>query len=423
MPLDGVATFSGSEFQSTSTPDPSPLDFGKKKKKKAPTACTFADRYELTGTILGKGSFSVVKEVRDKKHGVAFAAKFVDKKSASFDRKQVLGEIAILQKCKSQDAVIQFIEYFEEDEDMILIFEKLDGGALMDHIKKTKIFTEREASFVVRDVATALTFLHSQGIVHRDIKPENILCVFKDKVFPVKLCDFNLVASREQMSDALARSAPVGTPEFLPPEMAAAIASNTVPPYDELCDVWSLGVILHIMLTGTAPFSGNCGQDCGWERGEPCEYCAEDLFENISRGKIDFATDAWRRVSGAAKDLVARMLVRAPERLSAKQVLQHPWVTQVPPDTHLPTPSKLGNVSSLDSFVSDANEKIRIADVKTPAHRKTRSSVLASPFSSVQARDLLEIHTPLFQTPSPQTSRQSLLSSSTGVVGSGLAHP
>lgn len=368
-------------------------DFGKKKKKKVPVIATFRDAYELTGVSLGKGNFSTVLEVRDKKHQMSYAAKFVDKSSTSFDRMQVLGEIGILQACKGQDKIIQFKEYFEEDESMILIFEKLNGGPLMDHIKDSKTFSERDASLVVKDIATALKFLHSKGIVHRDIKPENILCEFKDKMYPVKLCDFNLVTQSRDSPEVPCSSSyiHVGTPDFLSPESARAISNHDAAPVDGKVDIWSLGVILHLMLCGTLPFTGNCGQGC-WELGKPCEYCLEDLFDNIADGRIDFTLDVWRPISGGAKELLARMLTpAASERITAEKILSHPWIVQTPRDTPLPR----GSNPATDEQTTYYMQKARDADKKPPASAAIAiPSAPLAPFSSIQGLSLSEIHTP-----------------------------
>eukprot|EP00047_Mylnosiga_fluctuans_P020470 m.92745 g.92745 ORF g.92745 m.92745 type:complete len:509 (-) comp8521_c0_seq1:364-1890(-) len=406
-PADGETQTQSVLAQSlSSSPDVVP-DFGKKKKKKVLTNRTFNDVYELTDVVLGEGAASIVKECRDRKHGVAFAAKFINKANEDFSRHKVLAEIAILQKCKGQETILQIIEFFEEDEFFVLIFEKIDGGPLMAHIMDCRSFTERTASLVVKDVATALVFLHDNGIAHRDIKPENILCVFRDRITPVKLADFNLGAARGLQSDETHLNAPVGTPEFMPPEVAEAVAGNLRQPYDELGDVWSLGVIMHMMLTGTAPFSGDCGQDCGWKHGQACELCAEELLENISKGRIDFSADAWRKISGGAKDLIARMLVRAPNRLTARQVLAHPWIQQTPPDIPLATPAKLNqarSVSPFDSFASEANEKLRIADTKAAiAERQAilpRAQGIVPAYNTIVGHQLSDIRTPHF-VPSP----------------------
>ncbi len=129
--------------------------------------------------------------------------------------------------------------------------------------------------------------------------------------------------------------------------------------------MWSLGVIVYIMLSGDPPFSGDCGITCGWREGKPCEECAENLLEEIQAGYFDFAAPAWRRVSGAAKDLIARMLVRADERITASQALQHPWLRhqEEAPQTPLLTPKRLSSApagpAALTEFAAEANVKNR----------------------------------------------------------------
>lgn len=97
--------------------------------------------------------------------------------------------------------------------------------------------------------------------------------------------------------------------------------------YDKRCDLWSLGVIAYILLCGYPPFSGNCEQDCGWNRGENCRQCQELLFESIQEGRFCFPDSEWGDVSEEAKDLICGLLVKeAPKRLSAEAVMNHPWI-------------------------------------------------------------------------------------------------
>lgn len=139
----------------------------------------------------------------------------------------------------------------------------------------------------------------------------------------------------------------MGSAEFMAPEVVELFVGEANY-YDKRCDLWSLGVIAYILLCGYPPFSGNCQQDCGWNRGENCRSCQELLFESIQTGKFDrnfnlmfccynfdcflsgrfsFPESEWTNVSSDAKDLICKLLVKeAPKRLSAEAVLNHPWI-------------------------------------------------------------------------------------------------
>ena len=112
--------------------------------------------------------------------------------------------------------------------------------------------------------------------------------------------------------------------------------------YDKRCDLWSLGIIMYILLCGYPPFSGNCGIECGWNQGEPCNACQELLFHSIQDGHFDFPHTEWRDISGEAKDLISKLLVKdARQRLSAEMVLSHPWVKYGGPSKVLVTPQNI----------------------------------------------------------------------------------
>lgn len=118
----------------------------------------------------------------------------------------------------------------------------------------------------------------------------------------------------------------VGSAEFMAPEVVELFVGESNH-YDKRCDLWSLGVIVYILLCGYPPFSGNCEQDCGWNRGENCRQCQELLFESIQEGRFGFPDTDWDDISDEAKDLICSLLVKeAPKRLSAKAVLEHPWI-------------------------------------------------------------------------------------------------
>ncbi|XP_077608286.1 MAP kinase-interacting serine/threonine-protein kinase 1 isoform X3 [Crocuta crocuta] len=310
-------------------------DKRKKKKRKArATDCLpgkFEDMYKLTSELLGEGAYAKVQGAVSLQNGKEYAVKIIEKQ-AGHSRSRVFREVETLYQCQGNKNILELIEFFEDDTRFYLVFEKLQGGSILAHIQKQKHFNEREASRVVRDVATALDFLHTKGIAHRDLKPENILCESPEKVSPVKICDFDL-GSGVKLNNSCT---PITTPELTTP---VCMAGHPVPPpsgllsfgvptsqswsaeqglrkenqvylhhcqlpelssghcicgsaeymapevvevfrdeatfYDKRCDLWSLGVVLYIMLSGYPPFVGHCGADCGWDRGEVCRVCQQ----------------------------------------------------------------------------------------------------------------------------------------------------
>merc|ERR1712226_828396 len=152
----------------------------KKKKKRSErtlVASTFSDLYKLTGETLGEGSYGKVETSVNIYTGLEYAVKVIEKRPGFYCRPKVLKEIEIYHLCRGQHNIIQLIEYFEETERFCLVFEKINGGPLLDHIQARICFTEAEASSIIADLSHALKYLHNKGIAHRDLKPDNILCV------------------------------------------------------------------------------------------------------------------------------------------------------------------------------------------------------------------------------------------------------
>jgi len=250
-----------------------------------------------------------------------------------------------------------------------LVFEKMEGGTLLDCILRRGHLTEQEASLVVRDIASGLHFLHKKGIAHRDLKPENILCVYAGQLTPVKICDFDL-GSGIQIGSR--HCSPVTTPELLSPVGSADFMAPEVVDvwqyqawsYDKRCDLWSLGIILYILLCGYRPFYAYCGRDCGFDEGEPCETCQELLFKSIQQGVYTFADPDWADVSSDAKDLIQHLLVKNPyQRYTAEQVLRHPWLSKASSLAPLATPfilSRNNSVRELGMFAETANAVNRL---------------------------------------------------------------
>lgn len=340
------------------------FDLGLSKSGDSICINNFDDIYELTDKVLGEGSSACVYEGRNRFTQQAVAVKII-KKRHGLRRSRVFREIEMFYHCQKHTNIIQLLEYFEETDKFYLVFEKAEGGPLLAHIQKRIHFTENEASQIVKNLAEALKFLHQRGIAHRDLKPENILCHSENQLCPIKICDFDLgsgVVFSHSSSPVSTPEllTPVGSAEFMAPELVDALKGEATS-YDKRCDLWSLGVIIYILLCGYPPFYGCCGSDCGWERGEFCESCQDQLFVSIQDGLYDFPEREWSGVSDEAKDLIRHLLVKdASQRYTAEMVLNHPWVKHGGPrfTNFLETPSVIrrnNSAKDLATFAENAN--------------------------------------------------------------------
>ncbi|CAN0031230.1 unnamed protein product [Lampetra fluviatilis] len=363
-PLEGSETIhAGLEAQMENSAEMTDAKKHRKKKRrshfKEARKDSFSDVYHVTGEVLGQGSYARVECCVSLLNGKEFAAKIIEKCQGQ-RRDRVFREVEMLYQCQGHRNILELVEFFEDEKAFYLVFEKMHGGSILTHIQMRKYFNEKEASRVVQDIATALHFLHNKGIAHRDLKPENILCEFADQVTPVRICDFDLgsgvpVGSTPISTPELAT--PCGSAEYMAPEVVEAFNEEEASFYDKRCDLWSLGVITYILLSGYPPFVGNCGGKCGWDSGQPCSPCQKMLFARIQEGHYEFPEKDWAGVSVHAKDLISKLLVRnAKQRLSAAQVLDHPWLRGNALENTLLTPQLLQRKSSVTGLTQFAAE-------------------------------------------------------------------
>ncbi|KAJ7238096.1 hypothetical protein O6H91_Y443500 [Diphasiastrum complanatum] len=191
---------------------------------------------------------------------------------------------------------------FEDDSAVHLVMELCEGGELFDRIIARGHYSERAAAVVTHTIVEVVQICHKQGVMHRDLKPENFLFANKKENSPLKAIDFGLSVffkPGERFSEI------VGSPYYMAPEV---LKRN----YGPEVDVWSAGVILYILLCGVPPF---------WAETE------QGVAQAILRGSLDFRREPWPKVSENAKSLVRQMLDPDPKaRLTAQQVLDHPWL-------------------------------------------------------------------------------------------------
>jgi serine/threonine protein kinase len=267
--------------------------------------------YQLQEEVIGRGRFGVIRRCFNKRSGQQAACKTIRKADLhdSIDRECLNSEIKIMQYVSGHPTVVALHDVYEDDDFVHLVMEMCSGGDLFDRIvsrKSTVPFSEEEAATILQKLMEAISYCHSMGIAHRDIKPDNILFANNSNFLTeIKLADFGQASSFSPGQGLM--QGIVGTPYYVAPEVLGG------KDYSEKVDVWSAGVIVYIMLSGVAPFLGDTPQE---------------IFEAVLCGRLRFPSDPWLSISNSAKDLIRRMVCRdVTKRLSAHQVLEHPWIT------------------------------------------------------------------------------------------------
>ena len=258
------------------------------------------DSYEVLKQ-LGKGGYGKVYEVKNIKTGEIRACKHLSKLNIK-NLEKFRREIEILKKMDHPN-IIKLYEVYESERSLYLIMEECKGGEIFDriiqHIQEKKMYSEKDAAIIFEQVMSCIAYCHNRNICHRDLKPENLLYLNAgdEKDNRIKVIDFGL----SQACDRLKTK--VGTAYYVSPEI---LSGN----YTHLCDIWSAGVILYILLSGDPPFNG--AND-------------NEIYTKIAQMKFSFPERKWKNISNDAKDLLCHMIVPENERYTAEQVLNHPW--------------------------------------------------------------------------------------------------
>ncbi|CAN8237270.1 unnamed protein product [Cochlearia groenlandica] len=291
----------------------------------------FKEFYSL-GRKLGQGQFGTTYLCVEKKTGKEFACKSIAKRKLLTDEdvEDVRREVQIMHHLAGHKNVISIKGAYEDVVAVHLVMDCCAGGELFDRIIQRGHYTERKAAELTRTIVGVVEACHSLGVMHRDLKPENFLFVSKHEDSLLKTIDFGLsmfFKPDDVFTDV------VGSPYYVAPEVLRKR-------YGPEADVWSAGVIVYILLSGVPPF---------WAETE------QGIFEQVLHGDLDFSSDPWPNISESAKDLVRKMLLRDPKkRLTAHQVLCHPWVRVdgVAPDKPLDSAvlSRMKQFSAMNKF-------------------------------------------------------------------------
>uniref|UniRef100_A0A8C7MXQ7 Serine/threonine-protein kinase n=1 Tax=Oncorhynchus kisutch TaxID=8019 RepID=A0A8C7MXQ7_ONCKI len=252
--------------------------------------------------VLGSGQFGIVYGGKHRKTGRDVAIKVIDKmRFPTKQESQLRNEVAILQNLH-HPGIVNLECMFETPERVFVVMEKLHGDMLEMILSSEKSkLPERITKFLVTQILVALRHLHFKNIVHCDLKPENVLLASAEPFPQVKLCDFGFARIIGEKSF---RRSVVGTPAYLAPEVLRSKG------YNRSLDMWSVGVIVYVSLSGTFPFNED-----------------EDINDQIQNAAFMYPPQPWKEISADATDLINNLLqVKMRKRYSVDKSLSHPWL-------------------------------------------------------------------------------------------------
>lgn len=313
--------------------------------------------YDLDKTPLGRGKYATVWRAVHKKTSTAYAAKFVKKRRRNQDQmKEIIHEIAVLMQCKSTSRVIRLHEVYESVTEMVLVLELAAGGELQHILDGGQCLGEVEARKAMKQILEGVAYLHDRNIAHLDLKPQNLLLSLQDCCDDIKLCDFGI--SKVLMPGVSVREI-LGTVDYVAPEVLS------YEPIGLSTDIWSVGVLAYVLLSGFSPFGADDKQQ---------------TFLNISQCTLSFEPEHFEDVSSAAIDFIKSALIVNPRnRPNIHEMLDHPWISlksNVPPALTLKPcdhTHQSNNVTPKSTPLSQRKSFSCVTDgtTKTPAQRKT----------------------------------------------------
>jgi len=270
-------------------------------------------KYRVDPRVLGTGQQGSVRRCVERATGRQYAVKTVRKSAPTVHPEGLAREIALL-RGMDHPGIVRLRDVYEDAGCVHLVTDLCTGGELFDKIcdrssnrdNSAVCFGEDEAATILYQVLSALSYLHGSAVVHRDIKPENILFATSDEDSPIKIIDFGLSRIHVPGPEPPMTST-VGTMYYAAPEVLRKR-------YDKRCDLWSVGVVGYILLSGYPPFDG-----------------ADDaaVRDAVRTGQCSFPASEWSCISKAARDFISGLLQKDPQkRMTLEQALRHPWMAK-----------------------------------------------------------------------------------------------
>lgn len=262
------------------------------------------DDYELTDTVLGSGMDGVVRLATRKDVASSsqkkFAVKSFQRASVAREKRAQLQMEAEIFLCMDHPHVARLFDVYDSDEYLFFVMECMEGGEVFDRLAEVKKFSERCAADTLRQMLLAVKYLHDYGMVHRDLKPENFL-YDREGSSHLKLIDFGLSSVWDPN---MKMRATCGTLSYVAPEVLQKS-------YTSQCDLWSLGVIAFLLMSGYMPFSGSDAEQ----------------MRDIAVGRYLMKKERWSTISDDGKNFMKSLLQVTPSmRLTAGEALEHAWI-------------------------------------------------------------------------------------------------
>jgi len=350
----------------------------------------FARAYIESNIVLGTGTSSVVKECTERRSGCRCAVKIVKKRKFAGCKKameSIQSEVRILSKLNHPN-IVRYIDIFEDSHSLFIVLELVPGGDLLKRLDRDDVIPERLSRIIFKQLLDGVRYLLQNSITHRDLKPANILLGGTDDAPIPKISDFGVA---HNLLESELMTTYCGTPQYAAPEVLLrgnpmlSESSEAPVSYGKEVDMWSLGVILYMMLSGTPPFS---------EEGRK-----ESMFDQITKSLYDFPQREWAHISANAIDLIKKLLMADPTvRLTASDALNHPWFAE--------SQAKTLAVPAMPISPEEKKHKLlslrRVAGMSPSAlHQIQRLSVVAA---ASEAPDFSVVGTPerLSKPPQPQ---------------------
>ena len=302
------------------------------KNKKYPNTSLQFYKY---GRLIGQGAFGKVNLGLNILTGRIVAVKSFDKNNSELtgdNMKKILYETDLMKKLNHPN-ITKILEMFEDEKYFMIIMEYINGGNLFSFVKKRRKLSEKTAKFLFRQIIQGIKYIHEQNIVHRDIKLENLLIDLNNNV---KICDFGIGRKIKNKNQLLHDQC--GTLMYMAPEILLSSKEKGYEPFP--VDIWSSGISLYIMLSGTLPFNYKNKKNEDDDEEEEENEEEEESFSEKSKSKKN-EEDNFKlqysivykepkkieKISDEARDLLKGLLNKDPKkRLTCEQILNHPWL-------------------------------------------------------------------------------------------------